>query len=253
MIVNFLGTGTSHGIPVVACECEVCKSLDYRDKRLRTSIHIAIEGKSLIFDSGPDFRQQVLRERIKHLDALIFTHEHKDHTAGMDDVRGFNYKMKKDVQVYAVPRVIEHLKREFAYVFSEDRYPGVPQIEINAIENKPMIIAGIPVTPIEVMHYKLPVMGFRVGDFTYITDAKTIAEEEMEKIKGTKVLVVNALRKEEHISHFSLDQAIEVIEEINPEKAYLTHLSHQMGLHKDVNEKLPENVAIAYDGLKIQI
>lgn len=253
MIVTFLGTGTSQGIPVIACECEICKSLDYRDKRLRTSIHIDIDGKSLIVDSGPDFRQQVLRERIKHLDALIFTHEHKDHTAGMDDVRGFNYKMKKDVQVYAVPRVIEHLKREFAYVFAEDRYPGVPQIEINAIENKPMNIAGIPVTPIEVLHYKLPVMGFRIGDFTYITDAKTIAENELEKIKGSKVLVLNALRKEEHISHFSLDQAIEVINNINPEKAYLTHLSHQMGLHKDVSEKLPERVEIAYDGLKIEV
>jgi len=253
LIVTFLGTGTSQGIPVIACECEICKSLDYRDKRLRTSIHIDIDGKSLIVDSGPDFRQQVLRERIKHLDALIFTHEHKDHTAGMDDVRGFNYKMKKDVQVYAVPRVIEHLKREFAYVFAEDRYPGVPQIEINAIENKPMNIAGIPVTPIEVLHYKLPVMGFRIGDFTYITDAKTIAENELEKIKGSKVLVLNALRKEEHISHFSLDQAIEVINNINPEKAYLTHLSHQMGLHKDVSEKLPERVEIAYDGLKIEV
>lgn len=253
MIVTFLGTGTSQGVPVIACDCEVCKSVDYRDKRLRTSIHINVDGQSFIIDSGPDFRQQVLRERIKQLDALIFTHEHKDHTAGMDDVRGFNYKMKKDVQVYAIPRVIEQLKREFAYVFAEDSYPGVPQIEINPIDNQPFSINGVTIRPIEVMHYKLPVLGFRIHDFTYITDAKSIATNEKEKIKGSKVLVINALRQKEHISHFSLDQALEVIDELKPEQAYLVHLSHQMGLHKDVDEKLPENVAIAYDGLKIEI
>lgn len=253
MIVTFLGTGTSQGIPVIACECEVCKSLDYRDKRLRTSVHIDIDGKSFIIDSGPDFRQQVLRERIKQLDALIYTHEHKDHTAGMDDVRGFNYKMKKDVQVYALSRVIEQLKQEFAYVFAEDRYPGVPQIAINEIDNKPFNISGVPITPVEVMHYKLPVLGFRINEFTYITDAKSIADQEKEKIKGSKVLVINALRQKEHISHFSLEQALKIIEELQPEQAFLVHLSHQMGLHKEVEESLPDHVSIAYDGLKIEI
>ncbi|MFW5761544.1 MAG: MBL fold metallo-hydrolase, partial [Cyclobacteriaceae bacterium] len=234
-------------------ECEVCKSLDYRDKRLRTSIHIAIDGKSFIVDSGPDFRQQVLRERIKHLDALLFTHEHKDHTAGMDDVRGFNYKMQKDVQVYANPRVLGQLKQEFSYVFAEDRYPGVPQITINPIDNQPFEIEGIKITPIEVMHYKLPVLGFRINEFTYITDAKTIEDHEKAKIYGSKVLVINALRQKEHISHFSLEQALDLIKEIQPEHAYLVHLSHQMGMHKDIDEKLPDNVSIAFDGLKIEI
>lgn len=253
MIINFLGTGTSQGVPVIACECEVCKSLDYRDKRLRTSVHIEVDGKSFIIDSGPDFRQQVLRARIKQLDALLFTHEHKDHTAGMDDVRGFNYKMQQDVQIYALPRVLEQLKREFAYVFAEDRYPGVPQVAINPIDNQPFTIEGVKIIPVEVMHHKLPVLGFRINDFTYITDAKSIDEPEKEKIRGSKVLVINALRQKEHISHFSLDQALEMIEELKPEQAYLVHLSHQMGLHKEVEEKLPENVLIAYDGLKIKI
>lgn len=254
MIVTFLGTGTSQGIPTFACECEVCSSVDFKDKRLRTSLHISIDGKSFVFDSGPDFRQQILRERITKLDALIFTHEHKDHTAGLDDVRGFNYKEGgKSIRVYGRVNVLDTLKKEFSYAFTEHKYPGVPLIDLIEIENTPFEIDGIKFTPIEVMHHKLPVFGYRVEDFTYITDANFISDKELEKIKGSKILVLNALRKEKHLSHFNLQEALEIIENIQPEKAYLLHLSHQMGKHLHVEKSLPPNVHIAYDGLKITV
>ncbi len=254
MIVTFLGTGTSQGVPIIGCTCKVCTSLDFRDKRLRTSLHLSIEGKSFIFDSGPDFRQQVLRERITTLNALIFTHEHKDHTAGLDDVRGFNYKDGgKSVTVFGRNTVLDTLKREYSYAFSDFKYPGIPLIDLFEITNTPFEIEGISFTPIEVLHYKLPVFGFRVKDFTYITDANFIPEPELEKVKGTRVLVLNALRESDHISHFTLQQALEIIEKVQPEKAYLIHLSHQMGLHKEVEKKLPSHVKIAYDGLRIEI
>lgn len=252
--VTFLGTATSQGIPVIACNCEVCRSIDFRDKRLRTSVHIKVDDKSFVIDSGPDFRQQILRERIDSLTALIMTHEHKDHIAGMDDIRAFNYKEGgKNLRVFARENVMTALKREFSYAFTEEKYPGVPLIELNEIKNQGFSIDGVSFLPVEVMHYKLPVFGFRVGDFTYITDANFISEYEKEKIKGSKVLVVNALRREEHISHYNLAQALELIEEVKPERAYLTHLSHQMGLHRIVEKELPENVKIAYDGLKVKV
>jgi phosphoribosyl 1,2-cyclic phosphate phosphodiesterase len=253
MKVTFLGTGTSQGIPVIACDCEVCTSLDFRDKRLRVSVHLEVAGKSFIIDSGPDFRQQVLRERIKTLDALLFTHEHKDHTAGMDDLRSYNFKQNRDMPIYARRQVIEQLKREFAYVFSEVKYPGVPRVEMNEIRNQPFHIAGIEIIPIEVMHYQLPVFGFRIGDFSYITDANAIEEPEMRKIEGSRVIVLNALQTEPHISHFTLSEALEILERLRPEKAYLTHMSHKMGLHKEVEKKLPEFVKLAYDGLRITL
>jgi phosphoribosyl 1,2-cyclic phosphate phosphodiesterase len=254
LIITFLGTGTSQGVPVIACHCAVCESLDFRDKRLRTSVHIEVEGKSLIVDSGPDFRQQVLRERIEKLDALLYTHQHKDHTAGMDDVRGFNFHQRRDMPIYGTEPVIAQLKQEFAYVFAEKKYPGVPHITVNEIDGKSTFEAeGVEITPIQVMHYKLPVLGFRIQDFTYITDANFISEEEKAKAVGSKVLVLNALQKEEHISHFNLEQALALIEELKPEKAYLTHISHRMGRHGEINEQLPENVELAYDGLKIMI
>ena len=253
MIVTFLGTGTSQGIPVIACDCEVCTSLDFRDKRLRTSIHIEINHKSFVIDSGPDFRQQMLRERIKTLDALIFTHEHKDHTAGMDDVRSFNYFQKKHVPVYGRKNVLEQIKKEFAYAFSDHKYPGIPLIDLFEIENKPFSIEGVNFTPIEVLHYKLPVFGYRVGDFTYITDANKISDKELEKIKGSKVIVLNALQKTEHISHFTLQEAVDLLNLLKPEKAYLTHISHRMGLHDKVDKELPEFIHLAYDGLKLSI
>ena len=253
MKITFLGTGTSQGVPVIACQCEVCQSLDYRDKRLRSSIHIATEATSVVIDTGPDFRQQILRENIKSLDAVVFTHEHKDHTAGMDDIRSFNFRQQKDMPVFGRPQVIEQLKREFAYVFAERKYPGVPQVDVNLINGAPFQIGDIPFTPIEVMHYKLPVYGFRIHNFTYITDANYISEEEKEKIKGSEVLVLNALQQQPHISHFTLQEAIALTEELQPERAYFTHISHKLGRHKDVQAQLPEHMFLAYDGLQITI
>ncbi|OEK00338.1 MBL fold metallo-hydrolase [Roseivirga sp. 4D4] len=253
MKITVLGSGTSQGVPVIGCHCEVCRSLDFRDKRLRVSIHIEVDGNSFIIDSGPDFRQQVLRERINALDALIFTHEHKDHTAGMDDIRSFNFLQKRDMPVYGRKEVLNQLKREFAYIFDENKYPGVPQVQLHEIENTPFVINNIEFLPIEVIHYMLPVFGFRIKDFTYITDAKTISSKEKEKIKGSKVLILDALQKEDHLSHLTLSEALALIEELDVETVYLTHISHRMGLHNEVNNELPENVMLAYDGLQIEL
>lgn len=253
MKITFLGTGTSQGIPVIACECEVCRSMDYRDKRLRSSIHLEIEGKSFVIDTGPDFRQQVLRERIDHLDAILFTHEHKDHTAGLDDVRAFNFKQKRDMPIYARKNVLNQLRQEFSYAFQEVKYPGVPQIEAFELDGKPFSVANVDFIPVEVLHYKLPVFGYRVGDFTYITDANYIDDEGKEKIKGSKILVLNALQKDPHISHYNLQEAIALASEIKAEKTYFTHLSHKMGTHKSVESELPEGVFLAYDGLKLTL
>lgn len=253
MTVTFLGTGTSQGIPVIGCGCTVCRSLDFRDKRLRTSIHISVDGKSLVVDSGPDFRQQMLRENISTLDAILYTHEHKDHTAGLDDIRPFNFRQKKDMPVYGRKQVIDQLKIEYAYAFKEKKYPGVPEIVTNVIENEPFNINGTSIEPIEVFHYKLPVFGFRIKDFTYVTDASSINPAEMAKMRNSKVLVLNALQKEDHISHFTLNEALEVIRELKPEKAYLIHISHKLGPHQEISNELPEGVQLAYDGLKIDL
>lgn len=251
MRITFLGTGTSQGVPVIACDCEVCQSLDFRDKRLRVSIHLEIDGRSFVIDTGPDFRQQMLRERIYKLDAVIFTHEHKDHTAGLDDVRAYNFSQKRDMPIYARPSVLEQIQQEFAYAFTAIKYPGTPQITLNEIHNFPFEIEGITFTPIEVLHFRLAVYGFRIGDFTYITDVNNISDEALEKVKGSKIVVLGALRKEKHLSHFNLAEAIEVLEKIKPEQAYITHISHQMGLHRDVEEELPPYIRLAYDGLSI--
>jgi phosphoribosyl 1,2-cyclic phosphate phosphodiesterase len=248
----FLGTGTSQGIPVIACECEVCLSKNVKDNRLRTSFLIQSETTTIVFDTGPDFRQQMLSNKIKKLDAVVFTHEHKDHVAGMDDIRAFNFIQKKDMEVYASEEVQVALRREFHYVFSANKYPGVPMVNLNSIKNDTFQIGDIKLLPINVTHYIMPVKGFRIGNFTYITDAKKIDSVEMEKIKGSEILVLNALRKGEHISHFNLEEALAIIKVINPKKAYLIHISHLMGLHDEVNKELPENVEIAYDGLEIE-
>ncbi|MFN4234633.1 MAG: MBL fold metallo-hydrolase [Bacteroidia bacterium] len=254
MQITFTGTGTSQGIPVIACNCNVCQSNDWRDKRLRTSIHIQTDNASIVIDTGPDFRQQMLRANIKRLDAVVFTHEHKDHTAGLDDVRAFNFVQQKAMKVYATQQVQEALKREFAYAFAETKYPGVPEIILEDINpEKPFTINGVTLIPILVYHYKLPVLGFRIEDFTYITDANFIPEEAKQKIKGSKIIVINALRKQTHISHFTLDEAIALMQELKPEKAYLTHISHQMGLHEEVSKELPNFIQLAYDGLKLMI
>ena len=253
MTITFLGTGTSQGVPVIACNCEVCLSADKRDKRLRTSIMIESGDKTVVIDSGPDFRYQMLREHVQHLDAIVFTHEHKDHVAGLDDVRAFNYKQNAPVDVYATTRVQEALKREFSYIFAEFKYPGIPQINMHTIDLEPFDIGSIHLIPIEVMHYKLPVLGFRIGDFTYITDAKTVSESEIEKIKGTKTLVINSLQTQSHISHFTLDEALSFARLIGAEKTYFTHMSHRIGLHSVVSQQLPQGIELAYDGLKIEI
>jgi phosphoribosyl 1,2-cyclic phosphate phosphodiesterase len=252
--VEFLGTGTSQGVPVIACNCNVCLSLNPKDSRLRTSVKITVNNKVFVVDSGPDFRQQMLRSKTKQLDALLFTHEHKDHIAGMDDIRAFNYVSKQAVHIYATNRVQDALKREFAYVFSDEKYPGIPEVEIHTIhKDADFLVDTITVRPIEVFHYKLPVLGFRIGDFAYITDANKIEVKELEKLKNVKVLVLNALRREKHISHFTLQEAIEMGRLIGAEKTYFTHLSHQMGLHDEVNLELPNGFEVAYDTLQISI
>lgn len=252
--VTFLGTGTSQGVPLIACTCKVCSSLDPLDKRLRSSIRIEVGDLTFVIDSGPDFRQQMLRSETKNLDALIFTHEHKDHIAGMDDIRAFNYVHKKPVNVYANLQVQTALKREYQYIFTDFKYPGIPEINLHTIENdKPFLIEGVKVIPIQVLHYKLPVLGFRIGDFTYITDANFISDIEKEKIRGSKVLVLNALRREKHISHYTLDEAVALVNELEVPEAYFTHISHQLGLHSEVDQSLPSGMHLAYDGLQIEL
>ncbi len=240
-------------MPVIACDCQVCTSQDPCDKRLRVSVLVEENGRSLLIDSGPDFRYQMLRAGVKHLDAILFTHEHKDHIAGLDDVRAFNYRTQKAIDVYAHTRVQNALRREFAYVFSDFKYPGIPQINLHDITGERMTIAGVQITPIEVMHFLLPVFGFRIGDFTYITDAKTVSEESRELIRGSRVLVINALQREDHISHFTLAEALDFAAEMKAEKTYLTHISHRMGRHQVVSGQLPAGIELAYDGLQLEL
>lgn len=251
--VTILGSGTSQGVPVIACDCEVCQSSDPKDKRLRTSVMLEIDGKVFIIDTGPDFRQQMLTHHVSNLTAILFTHEHKDHVAGLDDVRAFNFKLKKHIDVYAEQKVQDALKQEYAYIFAENKYPGVPRINMHLLTNEPLIIEGLPITPIRLNHYKLPILGFRIGDFAYLTDVKTIPDEEMGKLKNLHTLVITALRKEEHISHMNLDEALDVVNRVSPKTTYLTHLSHKFGLHEVEEKLLPDHVKIAYDGLEIEV
>ena len=253
MRFTFLGTGTSQGVPVIACDCTACKSADPRDKRLRSSLLLEKDGAVLLFDAGPDFRQQMLRQNVKRLDSIILTHEHKDHIAGMDDVRAFNYRSNDAVDIYAEARVQEAIKREYSYVFSSSGYPGIPRMRLKTIENSPFMIKGIEIIPIRVMHWNLEILGFRVNNFAYITDASSIPKRGIELLKGVEYLVINALRKERHLSHFSLDEALSIIDSINPRKGYITHIGHQMGLYEKVEKELPRNVLLAYDGLSVDI
>jgi len=238
---------------MIACGCKVCTSIDPRDKRLRSSILVESASTSIIIDSGPDFRQQLLREKTKKLDAVIFTHEHKDHIAGLDEVRAFNFINKMRMPVYATPRVQNALKREFAYIFSDEKYPGLPEVDLYEFDNEVFTVGDIVLEPINVLHYKFPVKGFRINDFAYITDANFIAGAEKEKLKNLNVLVLNALRREPHISHFTFEEAIALVKELSPRKAYFTHISHQLGLHEALNKELPANIELAIDGLQLII
>lgn len=253
MKLTFLGTGTSQGVPVIACGCEVCRSIDFHDKRLRTSVYIEADELSLVIDTGPDFRQQMLRERIKKLDAVLYTHEHKDHTAGLDDIRSFNFRQQMDMPLYGTADVLAQIQREYAYIFTNKKYPGLPMVDLRPITNAPFFINQLKITPIQVMHSRLPVFGFRIGDLSYITDANYIAEEEKEKLKGSRVLVLNALQIEQHASHFTLDEAIAVAQEIGAEKTYFTHISHKLGLHRNISPSLPPNIELAHDGLMVSL
>lgn len=251
LTITFLGTGTSSGVPMIACQCAVCTSTDNRDKRLRSSILVQSDTTTLVVDTTPDFRYQMLREKVEKLDAVLFTHPHKDHIAGLDDVRAFNYFQQKAMQVYANALTNEALMREFAYAFAEKKYPGIPNIELNTIGLEPFTVGNIPVVPIQVWHLRLPVYAYRFGNFTYITDANRIDEGEKEKIRGSKMMVVNTLRQEAHISHFSLGEAIALVQELEVPEAYFTHISHQLGRHEDVQKSLPEGIHLAYDGLML--
>ena len=253
MKVTFLGTGTSQGVPVIGCRCEACRSEDPKDKRLRTSVMIEDKETVLVIDTGPDFRQQMLREEVGHLDAVLFTHEHRDHIAGLDDIRAFNFIQQQPMDVFAEEKVLRALKHEFPYIFAEKKYPGIPQLNVHLINKFQFSVKNLDVLPVRAMHYRLPVLGFRINDFAYLTDANYISEEEKEKLFGVKYFVVNALRKQKHVSHFTVDQALKLISELSPKRAYLTHISHQMGLQKKIQAELPSNVELAWDGLKLEI
>ena len=253
MKVTFLGTGTSTGVPVIACNCPVCISHNPRDKRFRSSIMIEMEGSNFIIDCGPDFRFQMLKHRVDNIDAILFTHEHRDHIAGLDDIRAFNYILNKTIDIYGTEDVIAAIKTEFPYIFTETRFFSAPQIKIHKIDSDTLEINGVKIIVIHAMHNKMPVIGFRINDFSYITDANYISPEEMKKLENSKIIVINALRNSKHVSHFSLGEAIEIIKELKPDTAYITHISHFLGLHDEVNARLPENIRLAHDNLVIQV
>lgn len=246
--VTVLGSGTSQGVPVIACNCHVCTSSDPKDNRLRCSILLETESGNYVIDSGPDFRQQMLREKVQSLNAILFTHEHKDHVAGLDDVRAFNFKENKAIDVYCTFSVEQALRREFHYVFQENSYPGIPRVNLINFGNEPIQLPGsLELIPIRVMHYKMEVFGFRTGNFAYITDAKTVDEEEIAKLQGLDTLIINCLRKELHISHFNLDEALDFVAKVNPKQAYFTHISHMFGTHEEIERELPPNIGVAFD------
>ncbi len=249
--ITFLGTGTSTGIPMIACPCEVCLSDDKKDKRLRSSILVQSETTTIVVDTTPDFRYQMLRENVKRIDAVLFTHPHKDHVAGLDDIRAFNYFQQQAINVYANELTQKALRNEFYYIFAEHRYPGIPEINLHTVPEQTFMIGDIPVAPVKVWHLKMPVLAYRFGDFTYVTDANRIDAVEKNKIRGSKVLVVNALRHAEHISHFTLDEAIALSNELDIPETYFTHISHQLGLHQTVSETLPAGKELAHDQLVI--
>ena len=253
MEITFLGTGTSQGVPVVACHCEVCRLGTEKDKRLRSSILVRDGKQTIVVDSGPDFRQQLLREQVDSLDAVLITHSHKDHIAGLDDVRSFNWFTKRPMPIYATPRDQERIKQEFYYAFSGNNYPGIPQFKLITIDSHRFSVGEMEIQPLEVLHMKMTVTGFRIGDFAYLTDTNYIPGEILARLSDCRVIVVSALRREKHISHYNLDEAVDVLQFLRPERGYLTHLSHLMGFHEAVERTLPDFIRIAYDGLRIEV
>jgi phosphoribosyl 1,2-cyclic phosphate phosphodiesterase len=249
--ITLLGTGTSQGVPVVACECQVCLSHHQKDKRLRTSVLIETSNTNIVIDAGPDFRQQMLRENVKQLDALLITHDHKDHIGGIDDIRAFNWVLQKPMEIFASENSIATIRKDFSYAFEEIKYPGVPQINLHIVNNKAFQINEESIIPIYAMHGNLPVLGFRIRDFSYLTDASSINPEEFNKMKGSKVIVINGLRIKKHHSHFNLEEAVQLLNELHPQRGFITHISHQLGFHDEVNKELPDGIELGYDGLKI--
>ena len=249
--ITFLGTGTSGGVPMIGCDCPVCKSTDYKDKRLRTSAYIEYEGLKLVIDAGPDFRQQMLREGIGDFDAVLLTHKHKDHTGGLDDLRSINYFHQKNMPIYCEQMVLSSLKMEYSYAFSEDRYPGAPRFDIHLIEDRPFTINGVEIVPLRVLHYKMPIFGYKFGKLAYITDASYMPQETRDLLQDIDLLVINSIHHKPHISHFCVSQAIEESRKTSAKKTYLTHFSHQVGFNKVLEETLPEGILPAYDGLKL--
>ena len=248
-----MGTGTSQGVPVVGCDCAVCRSADPRDTRLRTAAFVEVEGTRILIDAGPDLRQQLLRNNITMVDAILITHEHKDHLAGLDDIRPIYFRKNAPVEIYSLQRVLHVIRKDYDYAFKPHPYPGAPSFHLNPVKDDPFLVNGVEITPIHVRHLTLPILGYRVGNFAYITDASFISETEMKKLRGLELLVLNALRIKEHYSHFNLAQALGLIRQANPSKALLTHVSHEMGLYEDVEKMLPENVFLGYDGMSVNL
>lgn len=255
MRITFLGTGTSQGVPVIACHCDVCRSNDPRDCHLRTSALVETEaGENILIDIGPDFREQMLREHVTHLDGILVTHAHRDHVAGLDDIRSFNYVQHKNMDIYANREALAAIRRDYHYIFEPHEFPGLPEANLHEVgERGPFMVASQQVVPVRAMHKTLPVLGYRMGALGYVTDANYIAPGELDKLRGVRVLVVNALRKAKHFSHYCLSEALDVVSQIRPEHAYITHMSHEMGLYAQVSQELPSNVTLAYDGLRVEI